>query len=312
MRGYRRFSDRARRRAAIALLVSLPLVGGCGTVQETAPAEVALGADTGGRGTATTTDGGSNGFEAPPKALPRTVQTTTTTTLKISAPSTAQTPGSAQPTSTTAGTSSTSTTAATTTTEIQPLQVGMVEDPFICDGNRRAVATVAGALSGESIRFTTPSFGDLLPGSADGNGAVTVNWRCDGGSAAGAVTVIAVGATSGRTATFTVTEMAPAPTSTLPPPTTAAPTSLNVALTENPFVCSGERRPFGRVTGANPGETIAFSESSIGPLQSGTADGSGAVTVHWRCDRANAGQTWTITATGLSSGRSVSFSVTGA
>jgi hypothetical protein len=188
----------------------------------------------------------------------------------------------------------------------------MVEDPFICDGNRRAVATVSGALAGETIRFVTPAFGDLLPGSADSSGAVTVNWRCDAALAGGAITVIATGATSGRTVSFTVTEMAPAPTSTLATPTTATPAVLSVALNENPFVCTGERRAFGRISGAIPGETVAFSEAAIGGLQSGTADGSGAVTIHWRCNRENAGQGWTVTATGVSSGRSVTFSFAGA
>jgi hypothetical protein len=80
-----------------------------------------------------------------------------------------------------------------------------------------------------------------------------------------------------------------------------------VRLTEDPVHCDGTRRSFGVVSGAVPGEAITFSSPGIGNLRPGVADSQGAVTIHWVCESVHVGWTWTMTATGQTSGRSVTF-----
>ena len=83
-------------------------------------------------------------------------------------------------------------------------------------------------------------------------------------------------------------------------------------LSENPVVCNGQRRAFGVVSNAFPGEQVDFSSPTISLLLPGTADASGQVTIHWRCDPENASNVWSLTATGESSGRTVTFTFGGA
>jgi hypothetical protein len=78
------------------------------------------------------------------------------------------------------------------------------------------------------------------------------------------------------------------------------------------FACDGSRRPAGTLSGAHPGERVAFSAPGLGPLLPGTADAAGRLTVHWRCDPIHAGWTWTLQAVGESSGRTGAFSLLGA
>ena len=61
------------------------------------------------------------------------------------------------------------------------------------------------------------------------------------------------------------------------------------------------------ISNAFPGEQVSFSSPTISLLLPGTADGSGQLTIHWRCDPADAANVWSLTATGVSSGRTVSF-----
>ena len=86
---------------------------------------------------------------------------------------------------------------------------------------------------------------------------------------------------------------------------------LTVTFSENPVVCDGNRRPFGTVSGAYPDETLTFRAAGIGELRPGEANDAGQVTVHWRCDPGAVGQTWALEAAGESSGRTVSFTLTG-
>jgi hypothetical protein len=92
-----------------------------------------------------------------------------------------------------------------------------------------------------------------------------------------------------------------------PRPPATRPEPLRVALTENPVVCNGQRRPFGVLSNAFPGEQVSFSSPTISLLLPGTADGTGQLTIHWRCDPADAGNVWSLTAKGDSSGRTVTF-----
>lgn len=96
-----------------------------------------------------------------------------------------------------------------------------------------------------------------------------------------------------------------------PTPTTR-PEPLRVSLSENPVLCTGQRRPFGVISNAFPGEQVEFTSPTISMFLPGTADGSGQLTIYWRCDPANASNVWSLTATGTSSGRTVTFTFGGA
>lgn len=87
--------------------------------------------------------------------------------------------------------------------------------------------------------------------------------------------------------------------------------SLGVTLTENPFLCDGGLRGFGRVEGAVPGEAVRFYSPQVGSLQGGTADGNGRLSIRWQCDPWEAGSSWTVQVT-TDSGRTATFVVTGA
>ena len=92
----------------------------------------------------------------------------------------------------------------------------------------------------------------------------------------------------------------------------APPLASTFSFAENPFVCDGPSRPFGRLYGATPGERITFTSPDVGDLLPGTADGHGELGLIWQCNPNEAGRTWTVTASGSPSGRKGTFSVTGA
>jgi hypothetical protein len=105
------------------------------------------------------------------------------------------------------------------------------------------------------------------------------------------------------------------------PPTTAAPAvspaapagtrTLQVSLSEDPVHCDGSRRSFGTILGAQPGETIEFSSPGIESLLPGRADSSGMVTMHWVCSSRHVGWTWSMSAVGTTSERTVTFEFRG-
>ena len=208
------------------------------------------------------------------------------------------------------GSTSTSatTSAPTTATTLRPppgsLGATLTENPFTCDDGLRPIGTITGALPGETIDFTSPTVGGLLPGTADGAGNRTIRWQCAPGEGGQTWQVTASGRTSGRSVTFGITGVSPTTPTTQPP-------ALGVALTENPFTCDNGLRLMGTVTGAQPGETIDFTSPTVGGLLPGTADGAGNRTIRWQCAPGEGGQTWQVTARGRTSGRSVTFGITG-
>lgn len=88
--------------------------------------------------------------------------------------------------------------------------------------------------------------------------------------------------------------------------------TLSVSFTENPFVCNSELRWFGTVSGAQAGERIEFWSPQLGQLAAGNTDAAGNRSIRWDCQPHEAGHSCDVTATGTSSGRTVSFTVTGA
>jgi hypothetical protein len=184
------------------------------------------------------------------------------------------------------------------------LRVTVVEDPFICDGGTREFALIAGADPNEAVLFTSPQAGDLRSGQADASGELPIRWQCDPSQAGTTWELTATGEVSGRSVTFLFAGVTD--------PGGPGETALSVEVIEDPFVCNGETRIFAGLSGAEPNEGIAFSSPQSPNLRSGEADANGEVPLRWQCDAAQAGTVWELTATGETSGRTVTFSFTGA
>jgi hypothetical protein len=125
----------------------------------------------------------------------------------------------------------------------------------------------------------------------------------------GVVAVIVLAASLGACSSSSSTEDTdPTPAST---PLAA---QLTFSASENPFRCDGPPpREFATLHGADAGEQIIVSSSpEVGGPQTATADGSGSLKLVWECGPHKAGNTWTITATGQTSGRTGTFTITGA
>jgi LGFP repeat len=188
------------------------------------------------------------------------------------------------------------------------LTVSLSENPYVCDNGVRQMGTIGNAAAGESIGFTSPGL-SLLSGAANGAGQLSIKWQCGPGDV-GKSWPVTARSTSGRTVAFTITGRAPTP-----PPTTVAPPpppvggSLAYVLTENPFVCNGTSHGFGKITGANPGETITFTAPGVSGLLNGAANAAGELNLIWQC---NAGEgPWQLTARGSSSGKTVTVPIVG-
>ncbi|MEM9564678.1 MAG: hypothetical protein AAGA93_18800 [Actinomycetota bacterium] len=220
------------------------------------------------------------------------------------------------------GTTPTSITESSTTTETVPttapfdpatdLRVTVAEDPFVCDGGTREFALIGNADPNENVAFASPQADGLRSGTADANGELPIRWQCDPEQAGTTWQLTATGETSGRTATFLFAGVTTAPDPDQPVPTQPIdPVELTVELIENPFACDGGTRVFAGLSGLEPNETVAFSSPQSPGLRAGTADADGNLPVRWQCDADQVGTTWDLTATGETSGRTVTFSFTG-
>jgi hypothetical protein len=200
----------------------------------------------------------------------------------------------------------------TSTTVLDPnqLRVTVTEDPFVCDGETREFALLGGAEPNESVSFSSPQASGLRSGQADALGDLPIRWQCDPAQAGTTWELTATGDTSGKSVTFIFAGVTAGQT-TGTAPTGTAPTALVVDIIENPFACDGGTRVFAGLTGAEPNESIAFSSPQSPGLRSGQADATGALPIRWQCDPAQAGTTWELTATGETSGRTVTFTFTG-
>jgi hypothetical protein len=184
------------------------------------------------------------------------------------------------------------------------LSVAFSENPYRCDGAERPFGTISGAAPGEVIGLSSPSAGvvPLASRTADGSGRATIYWRCNPNEAPGSWIVNAVGNASGRRVSYTVSGVGP------PPPTA---TPLTVSFSQNPFRCDGSSHGLGTLGNAAAGERITFTSPTVSGLLPGTANGSGQLGLIWQCNPNEAGQSWTVTAVGQSSGRNITFTVVG-
>ena len=188
------------------------------------------------------------------------------------------------------------------------LLISLTEDPFICDGGVRPFANLAGAAPGEEVSFTSPQSSGILPGTAAADGSLTIRWQCDPEQIGTTWDIVATGVTSGKSVAFSIMGADPAgATATIP-----GPSELTVSLIESPFICNGETRIFGGLTGAESNEEVSFTSPQATGIRNGQADADGSLSIRWQCDATQAGMTWELTATGLTSGRTVTFTFTGA
>lgn len=178
------------------------------------------------------------------------------------------------------------------------LFITFIENPFTCDGQKRPFGQLSGADPDEQIDFDSPQSDGIRSGVADPGGQATVNWQCSASQAGTTWDITATGAISGRSVSFQLV-------------TPAQGGDLQVALTENPFLCDSQTRVFGTITGAGPDESIDFTSPDTDGIRSGLADGTGTLDIRWQCDPADAGRTWRLTATGASTGRTATFEFTG-
>ncbi len=214
-----------------------------------------------------------------------------------------------------------------------------VTDPFPCDGEVHPVAVLVGAEGGEEITFSSPQSSSIRPGTADANGQLQMNWSCNPSQANTTWNVTATGSNSNQiaeiifsgsavagtekpttttsTAKQTTSEATTATTtasttSVASTSATASPAELIVQVSEDPFGCDGTSRQFATIKNFAPLEVVTFAVSPANdPLRQGKADDDGQLLVRWKCDAADAGTEWNLTATGATSAKTVSFSFAG-
>ncbi len=194
--------------------------------------------------------------------------------------------------------------------DVPPVEVTIVEDPVVCDGQSAVFAQLANLVPGERVSFSSAEAGDLRDGFADGVGSLDLKWQCGQDDVGRTWTLVATGQESGQQASVTFSGVAD-------PAGYPEPSPANVTITEQPFVCDGQRRPVAVITGLRGGEFVDFASEQAGTLREGRADADGQLTVNWQCTSAELaalapGASWTVTATGRESGQIVTFEITAA
>ncbi len=187
----------------------------------------------------------------------------------------------------------------------QPADVGdilveMIENPFVCDRGRRPVARLTNLTPRAAVEFSATPEGDPLPPAEVGaDGTLTVFWQCDRRD-------------EGTAWELTVTESTPAARSaTVAFGSTTLENPVTIEIREDPFLCNGTTREVGVLRNFVPSEAVNFESTGTGPLRQGRADADGTLPVRWTCSPAQDGTVWEITATGETSGASISFVITG-
>lgn len=188
------------------------------------------------------------------------------------------------------------------------IEVDIVENPFICDGSSRAFARLSNLVPEEVVTFTAPGTDGLRDGRAGSDGTLDLNWQCGPEDVGTTWNLTATGTESGRTAELVFTGAADPQGPTAPP-------AVEASLSEDPFVCDGDRRPVAHLSNLLPGEFVDFSSPQAGNLREGRADGSGSLVVNWQCESDELGPdgsaAWDLTATGRESQLSATLRITG-
>ncbi len=178
--------------------------------------------------------------------------------------------------------------------------VEIVENPFVCDRGRRLLARVANLTPNATLELAASPQGDSLrPAEADAGGSARLFWQCDRRD-------------EGTTWELTVTEATPARRSaTFSFGSTTLESPVTIQVIEVPFVCDGTTRQVAVLQRFVPREAVDFESPQAEAIRQGRADSEGNLPVRWTCDPDQAGTVWEITATGMTSGASLSFTITG-
>ncbi len=179
--------------------------------------------------------------------------------------------------------------------------VDLVEDPFVCDRGRRPLARLSNLTPNAAVAFeATPPVAGLRTGQAEPDGTLPVFWQCDRRDAELAIELAVTEVTPDRRGTvvnFT---------------TVATESSVAVEIIEEPFVCDDTTRQFAVIRGLISGEYVDFESAQSEAIRQGRVGQDGLLPLRWHCTADEAGTVWEVTATGRTSGESVSFTVTGA
>ena len=180
------------------------------------------------------------------------------------------------------------------------LDVALFDATFVCDGRSKDLGELSNAAPREQVTFAGPRADNLVDGTADGDGRLTLTWQCSPAEA-GTWDITARGFESNRIGEFTVVGVRP---DEIPTPT--------VTVVEDPFLCDGVTRVFATLSGFLPNEVVAFSSPQSSDLVDGRADDAGDLPLQWTCGAADVESVWELTAVGTRSERTVTFVVTGA
>ena len=205
------------------------------------------------------------------------------------------------------------------------LKISIPSQDFVCDGIVRKLGLLSGAQPGEGIEIkSNPKEADLKGGTADEKGQLVLHWVC-GQTGIGTPWLLSFkGEISGRAGSVTVTgvEVGTKPSTSTSTSTSSSSSSstavqppsgpMVASVSSSPFVCDGVKRAIGTLTGAAPNEQVTFASPGVTDFVPGSADGSGRLGLNWVCDPADAGTTWSVTATGTTSGKTATFTVTAA
>ena len=185
---------------------------------------------------------------------------------------------------------------------VEALEIELHDGSFVCDGRSKTVGELFNAAPDEAVTFSAEGADDLVDGTADSNGRLTLTWDCSPDEAT-TWQVTARGYESDRVGEFTIVGVAPPPEDLLTP---------TVRIEEDPFLCDGGSRVFATISGFLPQEVVEFESQQSDDLSAGRADDNGDLPLRWTCGRDDAGTVWELTATGTRSGRTTSVTLTGA
>jgi len=178
--------------------------------------------------------------------------------------------------------------------------VEVVEDPFVCDRGRRPVARLSNLTPKTALEFVaSPQAEPLQPAEAGSGGRATVFWQCNRQD-------------EGTTWELTVTEQTPAGRSvTFSFGSTTLESPVTIEMTDDSVICDGTTRPFALLRNFVSGEAIDFESPQSEAIRQGRADAEGVLPLRWSCAADQIGTAWEITATGATSGASLTFTITG-
>ncbi len=181
------------------------------------------------------------------------------------------------------------------------LRADVFNNGVFCDGTERKAAVIFEAEPGETIAFSSPMPVEVADGVADEQGTYQLLWSCEPNEASLSWDLTATGTVSNRSVTLRLIGSYRDPGGR----------TLVFTPARRPLVCDGTSQVVGRLENAEPDEPVDFAAAGVESLRQGQADGTGTLTVNWRCDPEESATTWTVQAAGQRSGRVATFEITG-